>query len=203
MEVNVAPKQPGYKLYSEYLPLCSAEQRNSYRFGTTRGWVNDEIIVIFGWTIPLRQKHSPINKAEPRFANKWHLWCCAWVKRKDPLAECKADPMSREINRVRTFKRHWAAGIAFFAYFVPRLYWEWDAQWPRCNPTLSSGTWSWPQNKKTHDGVGKEWWRNRRGRRRMNEGFGESECGGNQKERQSPYHCLVMSNIMITPLQFL
>ncbi len=35
MEVNGAPKQPGYKLFSEYLPLCSAEQRNSYRFGTT------------------------------------------------------------------------------------------------------------------------------------------------------------------------
>ncbi len=34
MEVNGAPKQPGYKLSSKYLPLCSAEQKNSYRFGT-------------------------------------------------------------------------------------------------------------------------------------------------------------------------
>ncbi len=34
MEVNGAPKQPGYKLSSKYLPLCSAEQRHSYRFGT-------------------------------------------------------------------------------------------------------------------------------------------------------------------------
>ncbi len=38
---------------SEYLPLCSAEQRHSYRFGTTWGWVNDERIFIFGWTVPL------------------------------------------------------------------------------------------------------------------------------------------------------
>ncbi len=53
MEVNVAPKQPGYKRSSKYLPLCSAEQRNSYRFGTTWGWVNYDIIFIFGWTIPL------------------------------------------------------------------------------------------------------------------------------------------------------
>ncbi len=53
MEVNGAPKQPGYKLSSKYLPLCSAEQRNSYRFGTTWGWVNDDRIFIFGWTIPL------------------------------------------------------------------------------------------------------------------------------------------------------
>ncbi len=35
MEVNGAPKQPGYNLSSKYLPLCSAEQINSYRFGTT------------------------------------------------------------------------------------------------------------------------------------------------------------------------
>ncbi len=54
MEVNGAPKQPDYKLSSKYLPLCSAEQRHSYRFGTTWGWVNDDRIFIFGWTIPLR-----------------------------------------------------------------------------------------------------------------------------------------------------
>ncbi len=28
MEVNDAPKQPGYKLFPKYLLLCSAEQRN-------------------------------------------------------------------------------------------------------------------------------------------------------------------------------
>ncbi len=44
-------------LYYKYLPLCSAEQRHSYRFGTTWGWVN-EIIFIFGWTIPLRPVHT-------------------------------------------------------------------------------------------------------------------------------------------------
>ncbi len=57
MEDNGAPKQPDYKLSSEYLPLCSAEQRNSYRFGTAWGWVNDRIF-IFGWTIPLSHLKS-------------------------------------------------------------------------------------------------------------------------------------------------
>ncbi len=53
MEVNGAPEQPGYKLSSKYLPLCSAEQTHSYRSGNTWGWVNDDRIFIFGWTIPL------------------------------------------------------------------------------------------------------------------------------------------------------
>ncbi len=63
MAVNGAPKQPGYKLSSKYLPLCSAEQRHSYRFGTTWGWVNDRIL-IFGWTIPLTYLPS---------VSKWEL----------------------------------------------------------------------------------------------------------------------------------
>ncbi len=61
MEVNGAPKQPGYKLSSKYLPLCSAEQRNSYRFGTTWGWVNDDWIFIFRWTIPLKGSYDVIS----------------------------------------------------------------------------------------------------------------------------------------------
>ncbi len=53
MEVNGAPELLCFPRSSEYLPLCSAEQRNSYRLGTTWGWVNDDRIFIFGWTIPL------------------------------------------------------------------------------------------------------------------------------------------------------
>jgi len=43
-----------YQHSSKYLLLCSAEERNFYRFGTTWGWVNGRRIVIFGRTIPLR-----------------------------------------------------------------------------------------------------------------------------------------------------
>ncbi len=53
MQVNGAPELLCFPHSSEYLPLCSAEQRHSYRFGTTWGWVNDDRIFIFGWTIPL------------------------------------------------------------------------------------------------------------------------------------------------------
>ncbi len=48
MEDNGAPKPPGFKII-----LCSAEQRNSYKFGMTWGWVNDDRINFFWWTIPL------------------------------------------------------------------------------------------------------------------------------------------------------
>ncbi len=54
MEGNGAPELLYFPHSSDNLPLCSAEQRHSYRFGTTWGWVNNDIIFIFGWTIPLR-----------------------------------------------------------------------------------------------------------------------------------------------------
>ncbi len=50
MEVNCAPELLCFPHSSEYIPLCSAEQRHLYRFGTTWGWVNDDRIYIFGWT---------------------------------------------------------------------------------------------------------------------------------------------------------
>ncbi len=49
--IDFAPKEPAYKLSSKYLSVCSAEQRHSYRFGTTWGWVNHDRNVIFGWTL--------------------------------------------------------------------------------------------------------------------------------------------------------
>jgi len=54
MEVNDAPQLFGSNRSSGYLPLCSSEHRNSYRFATTWGWVNYDRIFIFGWSLPLR-----------------------------------------------------------------------------------------------------------------------------------------------------
>ncbi len=47
-------KLVGYKHSSKRLLLCSVEDRNASRFGMAWGWVNDNRILIFGWTIPLR-----------------------------------------------------------------------------------------------------------------------------------------------------
>ncbi len=40
----------------KYLNLCSDDERRSYGFGTTWGWVINDIIFIFGWTNPLREQ---------------------------------------------------------------------------------------------------------------------------------------------------
>ncbi len=44
------------------IPLCSAEQRNSYMFGTTWGWINYDTIFIFGWTFPLKSTWDQIQQ---------------------------------------------------------------------------------------------------------------------------------------------
>jgi len=43
----------GYPYPSKYFLFCSGEEINSYRFGTTWVWENDDRLLIFGWTIPL------------------------------------------------------------------------------------------------------------------------------------------------------
>ncbi len=49
-ESHWCPKQQIQWLLKYFL-LCSTEKRKSYMFGTTWGWVNDDIIFIFGLTI--------------------------------------------------------------------------------------------------------------------------------------------------------
>ncbi len=39
--------------HQKYLNLCSEDERRSYGFGTTWGWVINDRIFIFGWTISL------------------------------------------------------------------------------------------------------------------------------------------------------
>ncbi len=68
MEINGAPKQPAYKLSSKYLPLCSSEQTNSYRFGTTWGWVNDDRFFFFCVNYPF--KTGFVVRV-----TKWHILC--------------------------------------------------------------------------------------------------------------------------------
>ncbi len=45
--------QKALGFYQKYFSLCSEDERRSYGFGTTWGWVINDIIVIIEWTIPL------------------------------------------------------------------------------------------------------------------------------------------------------
>ncbi len=57
MKVSGYRQLLGYQHSSKYLLLGLTEERNSYRFGTTWGWVNNDTILIFGWTIPLKHTY--------------------------------------------------------------------------------------------------------------------------------------------------
>ncbi len=46
--------QRALRFHQKYLNLCSEDKRKSYGFGTTWGWVINDRIFIFEWTIPLR-----------------------------------------------------------------------------------------------------------------------------------------------------
>ncbi len=50
--------QRALRFHQKYLNLCSEDERRSYAFGTTWGWVINDRIFIFGWTNPLRHFNS-------------------------------------------------------------------------------------------------------------------------------------------------
>ncbi len=60
MEVNGCSQLFSYQCSSKHLLLCSTEEKNSYRFGETWGWVNDDRLFIFGWTVPLRARECKL-----------------------------------------------------------------------------------------------------------------------------------------------
>ena len=65
MEVNGVHQLSGYRHSSKYLLLCSEEERNSYRFKTTWGRVNDDRMFIFGWTVPLMTDAAQLQGMSP------------------------------------------------------------------------------------------------------------------------------------------
>ncbi len=61
VKVNVDQQLFGYPNSSKYLLLCSTQERNEYRFGTTCEWINTDRNNILGWTIPLMTVGSMFN----------------------------------------------------------------------------------------------------------------------------------------------
>ncbi len=104
MEVNGAPELLCFPHSSEYLPLCSAEQRHSYWFKTTWDWVNDDRIFIFGWTIPLSKKVTKSKSSTSKMGQ------CNCVYEQNHFTICSFSALknwpSKTWNHTTIFKRY-------------------------------------------------------------------------------------------------
>ncbi len=56
--------QKALGFHQKYLNLCFKDEQRSYWFGTTWGWVINDIIVIFGWTNLLNEKVNKIRNVD-------------------------------------------------------------------------------------------------------------------------------------------
>ncbi len=70
--------QRALRMHQKYLDLCFEDERKSYGFGMTWGWVIHDRIFIFGWTIPLNEyltaeKNRQINTTKTTYENMIHL----------------------------------------------------------------------------------------------------------------------------------
>lgn len=59
------------------LLLCSTEWRKSNEFQTTRGWVNDDRVFIFGWTIPIKYDADEKKKLS-QISYLYASWVSGW-----------------------------------------------------------------------------------------------------------------------------
>ncbi len=66
--------QRALRFHQKYLNLCSEDERMSYGFETTWGWVINDINFIFGWTIPL---NTFFLQYQFFFIDPWtwQIWC--------------------------------------------------------------------------------------------------------------------------------
>ncbi len=72
--------QKALGFHKKYLNLCSVDEQRSYGFGMTWGWVINDRIFIFGWTIPLRLEYAKFSIWTKTQGIIW--WHCKWLQRK-------------------------------------------------------------------------------------------------------------------------
>ncbi len=95
MEVSGYRQLLGSQHSSKYLLLCSTEERNSYRFGTTWGWENR-------WTVPLSWCSGEWCLCQcvmllTGVCSRGHTWsrpCCYWPSRLRSIAPSSPAPQS-------------------------------------------------------------------------------------------------------------
>ncbi len=60
-------------MHQKYLHLCSEDEWRSYEFGMAWGWVINDRIFIFWWTIPLMPSYYPVTLLKIKVLY-WHQW---------------------------------------------------------------------------------------------------------------------------------
>lgn len=65
--------------------MCSTEGKSSYRFRQKVEWLNDDRIIIFGWTVPFIKNNENIGKSSNPSFNVLGVKACQWVIWTDEL----------------------------------------------------------------------------------------------------------------------
>ncbi len=119
MEVNGAPKQPGYKLSSKYLPLCSAEQRliqvwNYLR--VSKWWQNFHFWVNYPFKLIMTLKTVLSCSSFIQFNNIMNS-CCLVIGMNYSSQNCRIYwfiiHMISGYNILITYKKHFSSPIVY------------------------------------------------------------------------------------------
>ncbi len=95
----------------KYLNFCCGDERRSYGFGTTWGWVINDRTFILGWTIPL----SSIS------ANNISMWICVY------LLIITVFPSFISLKRTDNWQIAFSENEAVTYVFVLEMWYAWNS----------------------------------------------------------------------------
>ncbi len=108
--------QKALRFHQKYLNLCSEDEQRSYGFKTTWGWVINDSIFIFGWTIPLMSFF-------------WYqyecLWCTAWVGSSQFYS---SEPASVALLQAGLMRRCESVFLWFMGWWVQLEFDSWRSE---------------------------------------------------------------------------
>ncbi len=96
--------QKALGFHQKYLNLCSEDERRSESFGTTWGWVINNRIFIFGWTIPFVFHKGITNHAGLYHEGEWMIFLVNCSFKISKKAHSKP-PLTATVLRSRRIQR--------------------------------------------------------------------------------------------------
>ncbi len=122
-------------IHQKYLNLCSEDERRSYGFRTTCGWLIHDIIYIFGWTIHLREFKKiqkllvpvVISKTPTTFTLSWQPVFWVWIESPRRSVSANRTLVSVvclcSLSRSKVVKWVWKDGDLFQDHKVKWQFW--------------------------------------------------------------------------------